>query len=210
MGAGNARAAQRAIGRSVTNITGMALAVAVSESGVSAAMLSRPDWVEAPRAYARHASPEGTASYAASEKRGLLSEAEQCKARGEFGALMRRNRLHSSIPSSWRQHFSGADRAAHALPGFFRMVRHRISSLRGIGVMPPDVVHFRHDVEHIAQRLDTLHAAFVVHTARFKGVAATPPSVPTTVWLNAPKNDAISPDITPAHSLSSCNVSQIQ
>jgi hypothetical protein len=128
MGAGNARAAQRAIGRSVTNITGMALAVAVSESGVSAAMLSRPDWVEAPRAYARHASPEGTASYAASEKRGLLSEAEQCKARGEFGALMRRNRLHSSIPSSWRQHFSGADRAAHALPGFFRMVRHRISS----------------------------------------------------------------------------------
>lgn len=53
-------------------------------------------------------------SFSASEKRALLAEADQCKARGELGAFLRRKRLYSSILSSWRQQLGGADRAALA------------------------------------------------------------------------------------------------
>lgn len=52
--------------------------------------------------------------FSASEKRALLAEADQCKARGELGAFLRRKRLYSSILSNWRQQLAGADRAALA------------------------------------------------------------------------------------------------
>lgn len=39
----------------------------------------------------------------ASEKRRFLAETDRCKKSGELGALMRRERLYSSMLSSWRK-----------------------------------------------------------------------------------------------------------
>ena len=41
--------------------------------------------------------------FSASEKRRLLAEADLCKKPGELGAFMRRQRLYSSMLSSWRK-----------------------------------------------------------------------------------------------------------
>ena len=41
--------------------------------------------------------------FSASEKRRLLAEADLCKKSGELGAFMRRERLYSSMLSSWRK-----------------------------------------------------------------------------------------------------------
>ena len=41
--------------------------------------------------------------FSASEKRRLLAEADGCKKPGELGAFMRRERLYSSMLSSWRK-----------------------------------------------------------------------------------------------------------
>ena len=41
--------------------------------------------------------------FPASEKRRILAEADRCKRPGELGALLRRERLYSSILSRWRQ-----------------------------------------------------------------------------------------------------------
>ena len=41
--------------------------------------------------------------FSASEKRRLLAEADLCKKPGELGALMRRERLYSSMLASWRK-----------------------------------------------------------------------------------------------------------
>jgi len=73
----------------------------------------------------------------------------------------------------------------------------------GIGLMPPDVVHYGRDVGVTAQRVVTLDAAFVAHPARFKGVAPRPPGVPAAVWINPPKKDTTPPAITPKCSLNS-------
>jgi transposase len=52
--------------------------------------------------------------YSASEKRALLVEADQAKARGELGAFLRRKRLYSSMLSSWRQQVTAAGHGALA------------------------------------------------------------------------------------------------
>ncbi len=62
----------------------------------------------------RTADPEVVATakrrrFAAAEKRRILAEADRCKRPGELGALLRRERLYSSILSRWRQQ---RDRAA--------------------------------------------------------------------------------------------------
>ena len=41
--------------------------------------------------------------FSAGEKRRLLAEADRCKKPGELGAFMRRERLYSSMLSSWRK-----------------------------------------------------------------------------------------------------------
>jgi transposase len=41
--------------------------------------------------------------FPASEKRRILAEADLCKKPGELGALMRRERIYSSMLSSWRK-----------------------------------------------------------------------------------------------------------
>jgi hypothetical protein len=52
--------------------------------------------------------------FSASQKRALLAEAERCKADGTLGALLRRERIYSSMLSSWRKQLGAADRAALA------------------------------------------------------------------------------------------------
>jgi transposase len=52
--------------------------------------------------------------YSASEKRRLLAEAAVCKARGELGAFLRRERIYSSMLFSWRRQLGAADRVALA------------------------------------------------------------------------------------------------
>lgn len=52
--------------------------------------------------------------FSASQKRALLAEAERCKAAGTLGALLRRERIYSSMLSSWRKQLGAADRAALA------------------------------------------------------------------------------------------------
>jgi putative transposase len=73
----------------------------------------------------------------------------------------------------------------------------------GIGLMPPDIVHYGRNVDITAQRVVTLDAAFAAHPARFKGVAPRPPSVPTAVWINPPTKDTTPSAITPKCSLNS-------
>lgn len=52
--------------------------------------------------------------FSASEKRRLLNEADRCKARGELGAFLRRERIYSSMLSMWRKQVGTADRVALA------------------------------------------------------------------------------------------------
>ena len=46
--------------------------------------------------------------FSGAEKRRLLAEAEQCKAPGELGAFLRRERLYSSMLASWRKQAGAA------------------------------------------------------------------------------------------------------
>jgi putative transposase len=73
----------------------------------------------------------------------------------------------------------------------------------GIGLMPPDALHYRRAADITAQRAFALNAAFAAHPARFKGLAPQPPTVPTAVWINPPKKDTTPPAITPTCSLNS-------
>jgi transposase len=52
--------------------------------------------------------------YSASQKRALLAEADEAKARGELGAFLRRKRIYSSMLSSWRKQATIAERTALA------------------------------------------------------------------------------------------------
>ena len=48
------------------------------------------------------------------EKRRLLAEAERCKEAGTLGAFLRRERIYSSMITSWRKQLGAADQAALA------------------------------------------------------------------------------------------------
>jgi len=50
--------------------------------------------------------------FSGSEKRRLLAEAERCKKAGTLGAFLRRERIYSSMLSSWRKQVDTADRTA--------------------------------------------------------------------------------------------------
>ncbi len=50
--------------------------------------------------------------FSASQKRALVAEADRCKAAGTLGALLRRERIYSSMLSSWRKQLGAADHAA--------------------------------------------------------------------------------------------------
>lgn len=53
-------------------------------------------------------------TFSASQKRALLAEADRCKGSGELGAFMRRERIYSSMLSSWRKQLEALDQAALA------------------------------------------------------------------------------------------------
>jgi len=73
----------------------------------------------------------------------------------------------------------------------------------GIGLMPPDAVHYGSAVARRAQRAVTLEAAFIAHPNRFKGLSPQPPTLPTAAWINPPRKETLSPQITPIRSLNS-------
>jgi len=52
--------------------------------------------------------------FSGSEKRRLLAEADHCKEAGTLGAFLRRERIYSSMLSSWRKQMEAADRVALA------------------------------------------------------------------------------------------------
>jgi transposase len=52
--------------------------------------------------------------FSGSEKRRLLAEADRCKAAGELGAFLRRERIYSSMLASWRTQVSAAEHVALA------------------------------------------------------------------------------------------------
>src|SRR5215204_911429 len=57
-------------------------------------------------------SPGG--QFSGSDKRRLLAEAERCKEAGTLGAFLRRERIYSSMITSWRKRLGAADQAALA------------------------------------------------------------------------------------------------
>jgi transposase-like protein len=52
--------------------------------------------------------------FSGSEKRRLLAEADRCKAAGQLGAFLRRERIYSSMLGSWRKQIDAADQGALA------------------------------------------------------------------------------------------------
>ena len=52
--------------------------------------------------------------FSGSEKRRLLAEADRCKAAGQIGAFLRRERLYSSMLASWSKQIKAADLGALA------------------------------------------------------------------------------------------------
>ena len=52
--------------------------------------------------------------FSGSEKRRLLAEADRCKASGQLGAFLRRERIYSSMLASWRKQLGKAERVALA------------------------------------------------------------------------------------------------
>src|SRR6266404_6238506 len=80
------------------------------------------------------------------------------------------------------------DARAHC-QDFFRWynTEHRHS---GIGLMPPDTVHYGRSTALTAKRAVTLDIAFAAHPARFKGLAPKPPALPAAAWINPPKKEA--------------------
>ena len=50
--------------------------------------------------------------FSGSEKRRLLAEAERCKDAGTLGAFLRRERIYSSMITSWRKQVEVADETA--------------------------------------------------------------------------------------------------
>jgi len=67
--------------------------------------------------------------FPASEKRRILAEADLCKKPGELGALMRRERIYSSMLSSWRKRRDQAAEEALAPRPQARPERERIAQL---------------------------------------------------------------------------------
>jgi putative transposase len=75
---------------------------------------------------------------------------------------------------------------------FFRWynVEHRHS---GIGLLPPEVVHFGRAQAAYDNRSQVLAVAHAAHPERFVRKAPRPPSLPTAAWINPPKPATDSP-----------------
>src|SRR6202167_6651430 len=70
--------------------------------------------VEAPRRDPEVVAIARRRQFSGSEKRRLLAEAERCRQAGALGAFLRRERIYSSMLSSWRKQMDASDRVALA------------------------------------------------------------------------------------------------
>ena len=57
----------------------------------------------------------------------------------------------------------------------------------GIGLMPPEAVHYGRAAELHAARAAVLRAAYAAHPERFVNQVPIPPPLPTAAWINPPK-----------------------
>jgi putative transposase len=56
-----------------------------------------------------------------------------------------------------------------------------------LGLMTPESIHHGRALELRQHRQQVLSAAFAAHPQRFVRGTPTPPSLPTQVWINQPK-----------------------
>jgi putative transposase len=63
----------------------------------------------------------------------------------------------------------------------------------GLGWMTPAAVHLGKAADLLAHRQTVLHAAFQSHPERFVRRPPRPPSLPTAVWINRPKEEEKTP-----------------
>jgi putative transposase len=77
----------------------------------------------------------------------------------------------------------------------------------GIALMTPHAVHYGIAETLQAQRAQTLQRAFAAQPLRFKGRTPQPPELPRAAWINPPKKEATTTDITNTCSLIS--ISQV-
>src|SRR3954452_18636072 len=66
----------------------------------------------------------------------------------------------------------------------------------GLGLLTPEVVHYRQAAAVHAARQQVLHAAYAAHPERFVRHAPAPPPLPTAAWINPP------PPATPTQEVS--------
>jgi putative transposase len=83
---------------------------------------------------------------------------------------------------------------------FFQWYNH-VHRHSGIGLMPPEAMHYGRATALTQQRTATLQAAFLANPLRFKGIQPQPPDVPTAAWINPPKEKTDKHLITSACSL---------
>ena len=65
----------------------------------------------------------------------------------------------------------------------------------GLGLLTPAVVHFGQAAHVQAQRQQVLHQAYALHPERFVRGQPQPLALPTAVWINPPRPEAIHPEV---------------
>jgi putative transposase len=88
--------------------------------------------------------------------------------------------------------FASIEEARAFCQDFFRWynTEHRHS---GIGLLPPEVVHYGQAQAADDTRSEVLAAAYAAHPERFVRQAPRPPQLPTAAWINPPKPATHSP-----------------
>jgi len=89
--------------------------------------------------------------FSGSEKRRLLAEAERCKEAGTLGAFLRRERIYSSMITSWRKQVGVADETALAAK---RRGPKPDTSARQIEQLQRDNARLRHKLERAELIID--------------------------------------------------------
>ena len=81
--------------------------------------------------------------------------------------------------------FASIEEARSFCQDFFRWYNtaHRHA---GIGLMPPNAVHYGHATELHEARAAVLRAAYHAHPERFVNHIPIPPPLPTAAWINPP------------------------
>ncbi len=89
--------------------------------------------------------------FSGSEKRRLLAEAERCKEAGTLGAFLRRERIYSSMITSWRKQVGASDQTALAPK---RRGPKSDASARQIQQLKRDNARLRHKLERAELIID--------------------------------------------------------